>query len=183
MSKTEFNEVCMTHYRDEEKGEDCFALSHTVDNKDWKNFATRVENALKINHAGGLYRSTRIWKCKFMDDDRALRACESVMEVCSDYNVRGFKSDFFDIVYYDCDGEKKEASDIDKFYSKELFIVGMQRHWDDARKEIIELSRKLVDIQKQMEIRIDELEALSVPLELYSPDGGWLEEVNKWRKK
>lgn len=182
MSKTEFNEVSMLHYR-ENDGWDCFTLSDTLDNALWPEFATKIEIALRKSGCDeSLYRKNRTWSCTIDDDALVIKACENVMDVCEEYGIKYFSSDYCDI---ECDEETTngDEKEVNEAYNKEMFVVNLQSQWKSVRKEIIELSRKLGDIQKQMKIRIDELEALSVPLELYSPDGGWSKEVSKWRKK
>jgi hypothetical protein len=192
-----FEDISLLHYVEKKSGikpgivRDCFTLSESLVGSKWIDFCNEIENVLKYWRAGGIYRTGRTWKCIFYKDEDRMRACSAIAQLCKIRRLKEFTSEceneLGEETLYCQDDENEECMDEECVDEPTAGITSaissLRKRYKNLQKEIIGFSKQIGGIQKLKNARIRELEAVSVVLDYYEPEGNWGKEAEKWQKK
>lgn len=193
-----FEDVSLLHYMEQTTTikpgirRDCFALSESLVGSKWIELCNEIENVLKYWGADGIYRVGRVWKCVFRSDGDRTRACNALAGLCRIRRLKEFTSNVISLEEDDLILED-EMSDYQEVENEECVdentgigdstLSALRKRCKRLQKEIIGFNKQIGGIQKLKKARIKELEAVSVALDYYEPEGKWGKEVEKWQKK
>jgi hypothetical protein len=191
-----FEDVSLLHYIEQTTGikpgikRDCFALSESLVGSKWIDFCNEMENVLKYWDADGIYRTGRIWKCIFRSNENRTRACNAIAQLCRIRRLKGFTSNAISLEEDDLilEDEMSDYQEDEECVDEDTGIgdstlSALRKRCKRLQKEIIGFSKQIGGIQKLKRARIRELEAVSVVLDYYEPEGKWGKEAEKWQKK
>jgi hypothetical protein len=192
-----FEDISLLHYVEKKSGikpgivRDCFTLSESLVGSKWIELCNEIENVLKYWGAVGIYRVGRAWKCMFRSDGDRTRACNALAGLCRIRRLKEFTSNAISLEEDDLilEDEMSDYQEDEEEYVDEGMGIGdstlseLRKRCKRLQKEIIGFSKQIGGIQKLKKARIRELEAVSVVLDYYEPEGNWGKEAEKWQKK
>ena len=191
-----FEDVSLLHYMEQTTGikpgieRDCFALSESLVGSKWIDFCNEIENVLKYWDADGIYRVGRVWGCIFRSNKDRVRACNAIAQLCRIRRLKEFTSNVISLEEGDLilEDEMSDYQEDEECVDEDMGIgdstlSALRKRCKRLQKEIIGFNKQIGGIQKLKKARIKELEAVSVALDYYEPEGNWGKEAEKWQKK